>query len=221
MFRFRAYAVALAVTAGCYGPRVPAGSPCDTAEQCPLRQHCIQGFCSFRDAPDIDAPAPEPDAPPPIDASPDAMPDAAPLACSTAGLTCTGGTVTMFTCGGKCWVLCTQQRTREQARAACADWSGLLGQIDDATEQACVEMHNGDFDRWFNPIQLANATQPAMGWTLNGVTPIVYTHWRNGEPNDGDGTENGAQNCATFQTDGTWADSPCTDAHSFFCERPQ
>jgi hypothetical protein len=219
MSLFRLRAAVLGMLAGCYSPQLPAGAPCDTAEQCPLQQYCVQGKCSLRSTPDLDAPEPEPDAPPPpVDAAP--PPDAAPLACSTAGLTCTG-TVTMFTCGGKCWVLCTQQVPREQARLACAGWSGALGQIEDAAEQTCVEMHNGDADRWIGLSQLATATTTAMSWTWNGVTPIVYTHWQAGEPNDGDGRENGSDQCGRFQTDGGWGDIVCTAPYSFFCERPQ
>jgi hypothetical protein len=60
-----------------------------------------------------------------------------------------------------------------------------------------------------------------MSWTWNGVTPIVYTHWHAGEPNDGDGRENGSDQCGRFQTDGGWGDIVCAAPYSFFCERPQ
>jgi hypothetical protein len=201
--------------AGCYAPRaLPEGAPCERSEQCPQSQQCVLGSCSSHEPPPTDAPAP------PSDARTDAPVDAMPLACSTSGLSCTG-TATMFMCGVNCWVRCSASVVRETARSACAGWMGALGEIDNQTEQDCVNMHLGGTTLWVGMIQSNDpANTPDTGWTWNGIHPVTYTHWAAGQPDDGGGGEQGREQCVTLRTDGTWADDPCTNPRGFFCERP-
>lgn len=197
--------------AGCYSPpELPEGAPCQRTEQCPDPQQCVLGSCSLS-APPPDARAPAPDAM--IDAPPDALP-----LCSTAGLSC-AGTVTMFTCGGHCWVQCTDAVPRDTARSACAGWTGALGEIDDATEQGCVTPHV-DAPTWIGAIQSDTATTPSAGWTWNGATPVAYTNWATGKPDDAGNGEDGMEQCASIRVGGTWDDDGCPQAREFFCERP-
>lgn len=204
----------LAVLVGCYSPAPREGAPCDTTKQCPMPQRCVLGRCWLGDAPPIDASLERPDAP--VDA---AVPiDAMRPACSTAGLTCSG-TPTMFTCGGNCWVRCPTSVSRDTARAACAGWTGGLGEINDATEQSCVATGSAA-GTWIGLVQNSTATTPGTGWTWNGTTPVIYTHWRSGKPDDADNNENGAEQCASMQLDGTWDDDDCSSPRSFLCERP-
>jgi hypothetical protein len=211
----RRCAALLGVLAGCYSPFTRDGSPCESSDQCPWSQHCVLGSCSARATPEIDASAPEPDAaidaPPPIDAM--------RPACSTAGLACGGGTATMFACGGNCWVRCTANVTRNSAKTACTNWTGALGEIDDATEQGCVAMHI-TAPSWIGLIQSDTATTPAMGWTWNGATQVVYTNWSPGKPDDADNNESRDEQCADIRIDGTWDDDGCNQPLDFFCERP-
>jgi hypothetical protein len=207
----------LGLLVGCYSPLASVGSPCDTTEQCPSAQHCAEGHCVIVDPPEVDAPPAEDAA---LVATPDAAIDAPPLACSAAGLTCTGGTATTFTCGGNCWVRCTQHVTYDAAKTACLGWSGKLAQVDDATEQTCAAQH-APLDTWLGLVQAPAQTMPGMGWTWNGTTAPVYTRWGQGEPNDDDDRENGSEQCGKMQQNGTWDDSPCTQTIAFFCERPQ
>jgi hypothetical protein len=180
----------------------------------------VLGSCSLRDAPAIDASVTvQSDAliDAPIDAR--AIPiDAARLACSTAGLTC-GGTATMFTCGGNCWVLCTGHAPRDTAASACAGWMGALGEIDDASEQSCVEAQLNAV-AWVGLVQSPTATTPEAGWTWNGTVSLGFTHWQSGAPDDRDNNENGDEQCAKIQTDGTWDDVTCSSSINFLCERP-
>jgi hypothetical protein len=213
-------AALLGVLAGCYSPSLPEGAACQTSEQCPMPQRCVLGSCSLRYAPAIDASVIERsdaliDAP--IDAPAPPL-DAAHLACSTAGLAC-GGTATMFTCGGDCWVLCTGHAPRDTAAAACAGWMGALGEIDDATEQSCVAARLNAV-AWVGLTQSATATTPETGWTWNGTVQLVFTHWQSGVPDDRDNNENGDEQCAKIQTDGTWDDVTCSSSINFLCERP-
>jgi hypothetical protein len=203
--------------AACYAPRaLPEGAPCDRSAQCPAPQQCVLGSCSLSEPPPTDAPAPPPDAP--ADAAADAM----PLACSTSGISCAGGTATMFTCGTNCWVRCSASVVRETGRASCAGWMGALGEIDNQTDQDCVNMHIGGAQTiWVGMIQNNDpANTPSTGWTWNGVHPVTYTNWAAGQPDDAGGGENGAEQCMVLRTDGTWADDPCSNPRGFFCERP-
>jgi hypothetical protein len=214
------YAALLAVLAGCYSPLAQEGAPCESSDRCPSPQRCVVGQCSLRDAPAADASPPEmPDAAP--DASVDAPPppiDAARLPCSTAGLSC-GGTATMFTCGGNCWVVCSGNVPRETARAACAGWMGVPGEINDATENGCVAPHVVSA-AWVGLVQSPGAATPGAGWTWNGTTPLTYTNWQSGKPDDGDNNESGAEQCGSIQANGTWDDNACNKSLDFFCERP-
>jgi len=203
--------------AGCYGPSLYEGAPCERSEQCPEPQRCVSGSCTLNLPPPIDAQSLEADAaPPPIDAAPPI--DVMHPACSEAGLTC-NGTVTRFTCGGNCWVKCAGTAARSTAATACAGWTGALGEIGDATEQDCVATHVGA-PTWIGLVQSTTATTPSTGWTWNGAVPVVYTHWLMNKPDDADGVENGAEQCGSIRVDGSWDDDNCGGALNFFCERP-
>jgi hypothetical protein len=208
--------------AGCYAPAaLPEGSPCERSEQCPVPQRCALGRC-WQGEPPSDAPASPADAA--MEMPRDAAVDAMPLPCTTAGLSCGGG-VTMFTCGGHCWVRCSAAVTREAGRTACAGWSGALGEIDDADEQTCVASHGGAL-MWIGLIQSTDpANTPATGWSWNGTTnPVRYTDWAGDQPDDATsstaGPETGREQCALLRIDATWADDPCSNPRGFFCERP-
>jgi hypothetical protein len=177
----------------------------------------VLGSCSLSAPPPPDA---RPHAP---DAMMDALVDAMPLPCSTSGLSCTGGTATLFTCGGNCWVRCSASVAREAARSACAGWSGALGEIDNQTEQDCVSPHLGGTTIWVGMIQNNDpGNTPSTGWTWNGIHPVTYTDWAQGQPDDAspDFVEQGREQCMTLRIEGTWADDPCTNPRGFFCERP-
>lgn len=208
---------------GCYDPSLRAGAPCHSVDECPTAQYCVAGRCSLSAALPIDAPPPPPPDAPPPDAPP---PDARPV-CSTVGLTCPGGVApTMFDCGGHCWTRCAGVATRTAAAAACAAWTGALGQIDSAVENACVTAQNASAVRtWLGLVQDNAATAASTGWTWNGVgqplTSSNYIHWAPAEPEDGDGgVERHAEQCGSMEADGTWDDQGCTAMNPFFCERP-
>src|SRR5689334_6765900 len=132
----RRCAALMGVLAGCYSPIAREGAPCESSDQCPSAQYCVLGSCSTRNAPMVDASPPEIDMAvdgPPIDAI-------VRLPCNTTGLNCRGGTATTFQCGGNCWVRCTAPVPRGTAKTACTGWMGALGEIDDATEDGCVQM---------------------------------------------------------------------------------
>jgi hypothetical protein len=213
----RSHAALFALLAGCYDPRLPEGAPCDSTRKCPSQQSCVLGRCSLQDAPPVDAEvladAKE------IDALViDAHPDAAVLPCTADGFAACGA-ATLFTCGGRCWVRCSNATTWLRASPACSSWQGTLGQIDDATEQTCVASHIG-IDSWIGLFQSDAATAPSLDWVWTTDTnPVLFMNWQSGKPDDRDGIENRVEQCGMFQSDGRWDDVACTEQHPFLCER--
>jgi hypothetical protein len=202
-------AVVIALLAGCYSPRIQEGVPCSSTEACPTGQRCVLGSCRLRD-PVADAAIEGPGSDALGDAPPDAMP------CVTTGLTCSR-TATTFMCGGHCWVYCPSATTWPSASQACIGWQGALGEVDNDTEQTCV-FPMITAASWIGLLQDDAATTPGMGWKWNGKTPVDYTHWANGKPDDG--SEGGAEQCGKMEADGQWDDAGCTQANHFLCERP-
>jgi hypothetical protein len=167
----------------------------------------------LRDPPDAAGDGPD------IDAAIDATPDAAPLPCEIAGLTC-GNAPIVFMCGGHCWARCTSGATWNAASTACTGWRGALGQIDDDTEQTCVAMRLPGAPMWIGLRQSDNATTPDRDWFWNTASnAVVYTHWQSGKPDDSDGRENRAEQCGKIQANATWDDVVCNATTGFFCER--
>jgi len=180
----------------------------------------------------IDAPSGTPDAVITIDAAPgtpdapvDAMVmiDATP-ACSTTGLVCPGSSPMLLACGtSDCWAGCSNGTPVAQAIAAvnCVAWGGTLARLDNLTESTCIQDSlNGAV--WLGLVQADNSGSPSAGWSWNGdgVTPS-YFHWAGGQPDDGGGGENNAENCAYLGTSEQWQDVSCTATFArYACRRP-
>jgi hypothetical protein len=112
---------------------------------------------------------------------------------------------------------------RATAETRCAGWTGVPGEIADATEDSCVAMNIGTAAFWFGAVQGAGAATPGDKWTWNGdATKLFnYTKWAPGKPDDaGDGVENGQEQCATIRSGGAWDDDNCGGQLGFFCTRP-
>jgi hypothetical protein len=112
---------------------------------------------------------------------------------------------------------------RATAETRCAGWTGALGEIDSADEDICVAMKISTAAFWIGLIQGGGAMAPNDKWTWNGdaTTPMKYTNWAAGKPDDGaDRTENGEEQCGTIRPGGTWDDDGCNQGLGFFCTRP-
>jgi hypothetical protein len=197
---------AIAIAAGCSFTRgdgaIDAADP-STPDGPPVDGSTIDGSITMDDAA-VDA-----------DTTPDAF------ECTTVGLTC-GGTLSTFTCGGDCWAGCASGVDHATAHARCIAWGGVLAEVDNMTEQDCLDttfvpagaMHLGI-------VQPGGQTSPTAGWVWEstGATP-VYTHWSGGQPSDNDGVESGEEQCAYLSNgSGTWHDTPCSFAASGFACR--
>jgi hypothetical protein len=188
-------AALLVALAGCYSPALPMAM----------------------DSAPPDAPRP-PDATSPNDGPPvvanggtagmDALDCPALPACDTQ---------VMFVCGGRCQVLCQTKSSQDQATLGCLGWSGYLAVIDSAAEDSCVKDELGSDLAWIGLVQGPSAVNPGDDWVWVRAS-TYFEGWSGTEPNDGDGSENLAEQCAIASNAG-WADRGCSDALFFLCER--
>ncbi len=157
------------------------------------------------------------------DATDDASVDGS--TCSAAGLVCPGTAPITFTFGGDCWAGCTNGDPISEVAAAqaCTVWGGRLTPVYSAEELACVRAAIAPGSAmWLGLVQANGATTPGASWSWNGdgVSP-TFVDWAPGQPNDGDGDEDGAEQCAYSSTQTDWQDERCSSAFArFACRHP-
>jgi hypothetical protein len=149
-----------------------------------------------------------PDARPVVDASnpPDATPpDAAPCI--------EGNNQTQQ--GDTCFMYFSTPRTWASAQLICQNIGADLAVSTSAADDAIfVALAPGIQDAW---LAGTDATTE-MTWVWITGDPFVYTNWRSGEPNDGNGA---GEDCMVLEVDngGTWDDRSCGQAYPHFCSR--
>lgn len=153
--------------------------------------------------------------------------DAAPLA--DARPPCAGGDATAEGADGTCFVYFATPATWDAARAGCESVGGTLAIIDDQAENVLLAtIPPADLalpDIWTAGTDAG--TEGEWHWLPGGTVfwsagaPVTYAHWRSGEPNNTNGTEN----CQVVEGDTpvagegyTWDDRPCDLAYSYACE---
>ncbi|HUJ62547.1 MAG TPA: lectin-like protein [Kofleriaceae bacterium] len=119
---------------------------------------------------------------------------------------CGGGDASMMEPGGTCLVLFDAPKIYVDAKAACAAIDAHLAFLKSAETDMAAETLAGTADTF------AGATDLAMvgTWLWDDGTPMVYTNWETGEPNDGGGKYN--ENClviAASRPGKGWDDRPC------------
>lgn len=185
----------------------------------------LEDAAGNQDVAQIDAPAIDAAVAPDVPA--DVLSIDAPLPCSAAGLMCPGGMTAAITCNGACWAKCTEPGTtpipdQQTAETWCGQWGGKLAPILSAADQTCVDTMLFPMQAsWIGIVQGLNEATPAAGWSWNGdgVTPS-YQHWSNGQPDDANDQENGAEQCAYMPTFALWFDVPCDmQLFRFSCRR--
>jgi hypothetical protein len=137
--------------------------------------------------------------------------------CSTAGLVC-AGLVAMRTCNGACWVGCTGGVEEPLAAQRCAAWGGRLAPLQTQADYDCAHtVVLPGIASWTGFEQAPGQTSNLAGWSWNGdgLAP-TFLNWSGGQPNDTDGNENGAEQCAYMSNpSGAWQDTPCTGSSQF------
>ncbi len=207
--------------AACFSPTVPEGAPCQLEEHCPRPQHCVAGSCRL--SPHSGDAAT--DGRTSIDSATDApftLIDAAidaplPLGCSMTGFNCPNGYV-LNACNGACFIRCNAVTTRTEAINRCAAWNGQLATFDTAAAITCALGSNTPAS-WIGLTQSPNNGSLAVGWTwVGGAALANNAPWSFSQPDDGDGVENAAENCATA-TGATFEDVSCAVTRGFICRR--
>src|SRR4051812_22619047 len=145
----------------------------------------------------------------------DAAPDAA---------TCVGGDARTLDASGNCLLLFTTPKTFASATTACAGLpGGHLVKITSAAQNTVIANLVAPHDAFIGATDAV--TEGTYLWADG--TPLVYTHFRLGEPNNGNG--NGPENCLVIEgsklVPDTWDDRPCTTgisanagSYAYVCE---
>lgn len=115
--------------------------------------------------------------------------------------------------GYRLW-LCFQPLDYAEARAACAELGGDLVSLPDEATEAAVR--GAALDLWWNNwwIGLDDlAEEGTFVWTDG--TPLDYTRWASGEPNDSNG-----EDCVhlTAWAGGAWNDLACDRKNPYICK---
>jgi len=147
----------------------------------------------------------------PADAGP---PDA--FACAATGLTC-AGPATAVTCNGGCWSSCSGAATETVAAAACVAWGGHLAPVHSQGNQDCVALTLFPNQASWIGFHQAASGQVGENWSWSDGTSSSFTSWSTGQPSDGDGVEDGTEQCAYMSTSTRWQDAACTGSYKFSC----
>jgi len=196
--------VLIAALAGCYAPDVAdCVDRCDSSNLCPDGLTCQAGFCRADGASGTCSTAQD-------------MPDAATAMCPPIpmmqGCTLAGAQpVTPY-----CYVLCAAA-TGTSANAFTAGGSWHAAVLDSPGKLAAAVTAAGASPAWIGLEQGSGAAAPDASWSWHGGTAATQLPWNAGQPDDGDHTENGAEQCATLAGSG-FSDEACTASHVFLIQ---
>lgn len=212
MARLVLIAASLGALAGCYNPQVAdCVDTCGTSRLCPEGLTCAGGFCRVEGA---SGSCTTVDAAVSTDASTDA-PAADAMGCPPVpmqqGCTGVGPPPVMPYC-----------------IAACADATGMVATmfnqvgwhpvvIQDSAKLAAVMAVANTQTAWIGLTQPPGQATMAAGWQWPGGNVATFTSWAGGQPDDGDGVENNAEQCATI-SNAAWSDEPCSNVHVWLIE---
>ena len=198
--------VLIAALAGCYAPDVgDCVDRCDSSSLCPDGLTCQAGYCRADGATGTCASS-SMDMPDAAGSNASCPPVPMQQGCSLAGpmpvvpycltlcAAATGTTANAFTVGGS--------------------WHAAV--LDTPVKLAAASAITGATATWVGLEQGSGAASPADGWTWRG-TAVTQLPWNAGQPDDGDHTENGAEQCGTLAGSG-FSDEPCSASHPFLLE---
>lgn len=195
--------MAALAASGCGDIGEAQGSLPGTEADAPLR---IDAQVTLADAMPDPVDSPRPDAAP-IDAPP---PDAEPAPLCEGGDRSLSDPLT-----GNCYTLFLDERSWDDAQAACEQAGGNLATINSAEENTVVaSFSSGLVDLWLGGTDAEE--EDNFVWVTG--EPLGFEGWRSGEPNDGD--DNG-EDCMVMEADndGTWDDRDCQKTFPYICER--
>ena len=120
---------------------------------------------------------------------------------------------------GSDYLFCQGPADWAAGEATCVAFGGHLVTIDDAGEDGWAAstaiglgFTAGGYVAW---IGLQDGGTNTFSWI--GGTPLSYTNWRYGEPNNGGGGGQ-PEDCAAISEELTWNDLPCAETRAFICQ---
>jgi hypothetical protein len=121
---------------------------------------------------------------------------------------CTGGDSHMVGPNGECLVMFTTPKTYVDAKAACAAIGAHLAYLEDAALDSIAETFVGSADTFIGLTD--RAVEGTFVW--DDGTPLVYSNWHTGEPNNGGSGSTYQEDCviiAGARVGAQWDDRPC------------
>ena len=194
----------LVLLAGCF-PTPSEALVCIANDECEGGRVCESGFCVVGpDAAIVELP--------PVDAPVSPPPDTAP----DAPRPCTGGDANATDGEGNCFVAFRAAATRKPraaAQLACEAENMKLAIINSAASNISVQSLITGLDTWLGATDAV--TEATFLWPDN--TPLAFTNFRAGEPNNGGG--NGQEDCLVIEggKGGSWDDRPCGLVLAYVC----
>jgi hypothetical protein len=121
---------------------------------------------------------------------------------------CAGGTMAQVAPDGSCLVFVATPRSYAEAKADCAAMSAHLAYLKDAALDTFAESFIGTANTWIGASDLA--TEGTFVW--DDGTPLSFTNWHAGEPNNGGPDATYQEDCAIIAGERVgkqWDDRPC------------
>lgn len=190
----RTLLIPLLAIAGCYDPTfADCTTTCGDSALCPDGLTCTDGYCRTAGATDS------------CEGNMSACPPMPPLQCGTSAPLEPPN----------CFAVCNVAQTGTAARTfKLGSWH--LAVLDTPAKIQAARAAAGASPVWIALGQQAGQTSPAAGWqwmrSTGPAVPATTTDWATGQPDDGDGTENAAQDCGALTSSG-WSDEACTASH--------
>jgi len=117
--------------------------------------------------------------------------------------------------GGHLYYFCIDPLYWLDAQMQCVQLGGDLVTVDNQSENQWLSkmLNSYSGDKWWMGF---NDLQQEGKWQWVDGSPVGYTNWEPGEPNDTGGEDCGQLN--RFYPSDTWNDEPCDQGLPFVCE---
>lgn len=194
--------LAAALLGACYQPELAdCADKCDTTGLCPDGLSCDGKFCRAEGASGtctemqdasavVDAPSSCPQVPVAQGCTPMGPMPTPPL----------------------CIAACAAKPGTMAVAFAVGTWHAVV--LDGPNKVAAAMTAANGATAWIGLTQMPGAGTPAAGWSWVNGMPLVSPSWATTQPDDGDGTENNTEQCASM-TGATWSDEDCSVSHVF------
>jgi hypothetical protein len=187
--------------AGCYSPDLAdCADRCDTSNLCPDGLTCQAGYCRTEGATGTCS-------------SQQDMPDAANASCPPIPMQQGCQLASPQPVVPYCYVACTA--TTGTAALAFSPWRAAV--LDTPEKLAAAMAIAGPTTMWVGLEQGSGAGSPSASWSWVTGAALGSLPWATGQPDDGDHTENGAEQCATL-TGSAFSDEPCSASHQYLLQ---